>query len=283
MVRSREAGRSHGTRERAPLGARRRRGYAAVASLVVGLLASTAGVAVATSQDPRAVQPLAGNAGDVKLHDVTDSVNDNSDNPKPCDPVLVSFNFDVGAQYTYRFLTQPGGVVLIGPTTVTVSADPQQEPSSGDFRPPLVDGGQYKLQWDFGTSITTGSKQKVFKINCGAPPEESGSFQVTKTVSGAAAPVDWSFDVHITCSDGFESDVVLTDEAPSATVTDLDVGTTCTVTEPDSQGATTTYSPAQTSDPIEDGTTTTITIDNAFGVEVGGVVVGDNLTVRFTG
>src|SRR5262245_55027675 len=64
-----------------------------------------------------------GNKGDVKLHDITDATSDNSDNPKPCEPVLVSFNFSVGDQYTYQFQTQPGGTVVLGPTTVTVSQD----------------------------------------------------------------------------------------------------------------------------------------------------------------
>ena len=108
---------------------------------------------------------------------------------------------------------------------------------------------------------------------------------MTKTVSGPNAPADFTFDVNITCSDGFVTDVVLTDEDPTATIDNLDAGTTCTVTEADSQGATVTYSPSQTSDPVPGGGTATVTIDNNFA-EVGGVqtppavIVG---TPSFTG
>lgn len=243
---------------------------AAALALVLGLGTTVVLVFPAGAQG-------AGNPGDVKIHDaVTDEITDNADNPKPCEPVLVAFNFLVGEQYTYELVTQPGGVVVIPPTTVTVSADPQQEPSSGDFTPPLLAGEMYKLRWDLGTSITNGSKQKVFKPTCSPPPENSpvpGAFEVTKTVSGSSAPTDWSFDVHVVCSGGFESDVVLSDESPTATVSNLDVGTTCTVTEVAGQGAfSPTYSPGQTSDAVQANETTTVTIDNHF-VDTGGVDV----------
>ena len=157
--------------------------------------------------------------------------------------------------------TQPGGALVSGPTTVSVVLDPQQE--NPIFAPALVESGLYKLRWDFGPSISGGSKQKVFQVNCGEPGP--GTFAVTKTVSGTNAPSDWAFTVHIACTGGFESDAILTDENPTSTVSNLDVGETCTVSEPDSQGATTTYSPAQTSDPVpERGGTVTITIDNKF-------------------
>jgi hypothetical protein len=85
--------------------------------------------------------------------------------------------------------------------------------------------------------------------------------------------MDWSFDVRIACSNSFESDVVLTDESPTAAVENLDVGTTCTVSEDDPQGATSTaYSPGPTSDAVQSNETTAVMIDNRFDAEVGGIV-----------
>jgi hypothetical protein len=241
-------------------------GGALALALVLGLGAAGWVTASAGAQ-------AGGNAGDVKLHDISQAIGDNSDNPKPCDPVLVSFNFEIGQQYTYEFITQPGGAQVIAPTTVTVTTVPQQEPPAGDFHPPLVDGQQYKLRWDAGTSLAGGTKQKVFRIDCDEPDPQDpdpGSFEVTKTVSGPSAPADWAFDVSIACSDGSASDVTLTDEEPTATLTNLDAGTTCTVDEPDTQGATPTYSPSQTSGPVPEGGTATVVIDNSFA-EVGGI------------
>jgi Domain of unknown function (DUF5979) len=239
---------------------RRRARWVAVAALALGL-----GVA-ATSSLTLSAGAQQGNAGDVKLHDIAQSINNNSDNPKPCNPVLVSFNFEIGQKYTYEFVTQGGpggGVTVIGPITVTVTTDPQQEPPSGDFAPPLVVDQLYKLRWDFGESLGGGTKQKVFRVTCGSTTP-TGSFAVTKTVSGTNAPTDFAFTVHIICTGGFEGDVILSDENPTATVSNLGVSETCTVTELDSQGATVTYSAAQTSGPVTAGGTVAVTVNNDF-------------------
>jgi hypothetical protein len=132
-----------------------------------------------------------GQPGDVKIHDITQATSDSFDNPKPCDTVLVSFNFAVNSQYTYEFFTQPGGVIVIPATTVTVTTDPQQQPPSGSLNPPLVSGAQYKLVWDFGSSIGNGPKSKVFQVSCGATsPTTSGTSagSAASQIPSASAP-----------------------------------------------------------------------------------------------
>ena len=110
-------------------------------------------------------------------------------------------------------------------------------------------------------------------------PPTPGGLTVTKTVSGDTAPTDWTFVAHVVCGNMDPFNLTLTEGTPSQTRSNIPAGTTCTVTEPDSQNATTvTITPNNGVVTIPSGSNTQVGILNTYPSSTGGLTVAKSVT-----
>ncbi|MER7667610.1 hypothetical protein ABTY61_03980 [Kitasatospora sp. NPDC096128] len=145
-------------------------------------LLAAAGVAAALTLGGAPVALAApGDNGDVKIHESTTPVGDQSDQPKVCLFYLDAFNFDTVQQVNWTIEQQPptgtaqvlaGSITLIGGTGHT-----------GDLTLP---DGHYKLEWTFVGENGT-AKQKVFDVSC-ATSSPSASPSASSSPSGSPSP-----------------------------------------------------------------------------------------------
>ncbi|RKT19584.1 hypothetical protein BX285_4053 [Streptomyces sp. 1114.5] len=116
-------------------------------------LALTLGVAPAALAAP-------GDNGDVKIHESTTPVTDQSDQPKVCVFYLDAFNFDTVQQVNWTISQQPPtgtAQVLAGSITLVNGTG-----NTGNLTLPE---GHYKLEWTF-VGENGAAKQKVFDVSC---------------------------------------------------------------------------------------------------------------------
>ncbi len=150
----------------------------------------------------------------------------------------------------------------------------------GDIIPPFYADGSpgywAPLNWD-------AAGQAIFNNGCvppTPPPPPVGSLAVEKVVAGDGTPdADVEFTVEVDC-DGDEFDTTLVFDETGALVfgdlpiTDIPVGTECTVTETGDGGAgDVSYDPADGTVTIEEDETVTVTVTNTFDQAVGSIDV----------
>ena len=112
--------------------------------------------------------------------------------------------------------------------------------------------------------------------------QEVGSLDVVKDVTGAGDPGDTTFTITVDCDDDAFDETLVFDEdenlvSGTTPITDIPLGTQCSVTETDDGGADlVTYDPngGMSTDPPTvtidtEGETVTVTVTNAFDQEVG--------------
>jgi hypothetical protein len=149
--------------------------------------------------DAKKTQPNAppGNNGTVKVDGVAfDSHPDNE--PKPgCSFQIDYTNFDAPTQaFSHSFTIQSGD----GNGTVLESLSGNLVAGAGSFNHDLAaelagfdpkEDGYYHIKLDVSLpGVPGGSKHKVFKVQCGSPPEEEAFVIVQKEVLTAGAPAE---------------------------------------------------------------------------------------------
>jgi hypothetical protein len=151
-----------------PVPAPARRAGTRTAALAALVLAGTA-----LSGAPAFAQPIPGDNGDVKIHDVNTPVDDPRNDPKVCEFYLAGFNFDPNEDINWSIVTQPevaGGAVRGG----SLQVDATGAGHTGEITLP---NGQYKLTW-LGEDSHGVGKFKVFQVDC---PGQSPSPTPTPT------------------------------------------------------------------------------------------------------
>ncbi|MFF2076022.1 hypothetical protein ACFVXG_14830 [Kitasatospora sp. NPDC058162] len=145
-------------------------------------LLAAAGVAAALTLGGAPVALAApGDNGDVKIHESTTPVGDQSDQPKVCLFYLDAFNFDTVQQVNWTIEQQPPtGTAQVLAGSLTLSG------GTGHTGNLTLPDGHYKLEWTFvGESGT--AKQKVFDVSC-ATSSPSASPSGSTSPSGSPSP-----------------------------------------------------------------------------------------------
>ncbi|MFC1431429.1 hypothetical protein ACEZDB_12330 [Streptacidiphilus sp. N1-3] len=122
-------------------------------------------------------KPAPGDNGDVKVHAVTTSVNNQRDDPKVCKFYLDAFNFDTVQKVSWSISQQPptGHQQVLSSTLTLVNG-------RGFTVTWGLPDGHYKLTWTFAGEKGS-AKHKVFMVDCpvtqsvppGSPPSISPS------------------------------------------------------------------------------------------------------------
>ena len=143
---------------------------------------------------------------------------------------------------------------------------------------PLPAGSQCTVEEtdDLGATEVGVSPPQPVTIPAGTDPVtvtvtnvyEPSAVAITKVVEGASLPPDTEFVANVTCSDGTDEDVTFTVSTPGI-VSNIVQGSTCEVTEVDSQGARAAISPSGPF-PVDDDLVE-VTITNTFAT--GGLTI----------
>jgi hypothetical protein len=180
-----------------------------------------------------AAEAAPGNAGTVKIHRVGTADDDRRNEPQVCEFRIVGFGFPADAELDITI--EGHGGPNAGPDTFSTTVASAALSDDGDWAiagPALADG-MYKLFVE-NTTAPGGAKQKVFHVECGAPPEEPafGSLVVAKVVDGTGTAPVLGFEFAVQCDEGDIDTTVLVGAGQQVVVSDaVPVGATCTVEE----------------------------------------------------
>ncbi|MFI9363332.1 hypothetical protein ACIG5E_20090 [Kitasatospora sp. NPDC053057] len=146
------------------------------------LATATAAAALALGAAPVALA-APGDNGDVKVHESTTPVTDQSNQTKVCKFYLDAFNFDTVQRVNWTIEQNPPtgtALVLAGSITLTNGTG-----ATSVFTLP---NGHYKLEWTFAGESGT-AKQKVFEVSCAtSSPSPSHSPSVSPGHSPNPSP-----------------------------------------------------------------------------------------------
>ena len=258
----------------------------AVMFAVLIVVVAGVGAAGAAKKTPPGNPP--GNNGTIKVASDDQAEPNNEPHIDGCLLWVEFYNFDQDEQVHVTFeahspTTPPEGkTALLLEDTRTISKDPEGGEHDEDdvvsyslseellgFEPHHEQGYHIKLSID-SLNAPGGAKHKVFWLNCS--PSQPGTFRVIKNTEGDVPPGVGPFNLPVDCSHAPANTTLTLNPGDPAGSISVPIGTTCVVTEPNSQGATVQFSESGNDDGnLTDGQATvtstepvTVTVTNVF-------------------